>query len=70
MVGAPRNSRRLVVDLFEQIINIDGGVIWAHGADDVLHGLRLRKAVELLRPMDARELKDECEAQCGVILHA
>ena len=55
---ASRNSRRLVVDLFKQIINIIGGVVWAHGGNNILYGLRLRKVVKLLRAMDTRELKD------------
>ena len=57
-VEASYNSRRLIVDLFEQIVDIVGGVIWAHGANNILNGLRLRKAVKLLRAVDTRELKD------------
>lgn len=66
---AHHNSHRLVVGLFEQIINVINDVIRAHGTDDVLHGLRPREAVELLGAMNTRELEDQCEAQCGVILH-
>ena len=64
-----RNSHRLVVDLLEQIIDIVGDVFRVHGTDDILYGLRPRKAVKLLRAMNTRELEDQCEAQCGVALH-
>lgn len=63
------DSHRLVVNLPQQIIDVINNIIWAHGAEYVFHGLRLRKGVKLLRAMDARELKDQCETQCGVALH-
>ena len=38
--------------------DIINDVIRVHGADNVLHGLRLRKGIKLFRAMDTRELSD------------
>ena len=52
------DSHRLIVHLFEQIIDIIKDVIRAHRTDNSFDGLCPRKAVKLLGSVDARELED------------
>ena len=58
----------LVVDLFEQIFNIALDALLVHRRQDRLDRFCLREPIELMAPVHACQLKDQCEPERRVVL--
>ena len=59
----------LVVDLFEQVLDVALDPVIVHVREDRLNCFRLRELIELLAPVYARELQDKRESDCRIALH-
>ena len=62
-------GRMLVVDLFEQVLDIALYAVLGHRCQDRLNRFRLREPVKLLATMHTGQLQDQCEADCRGCLH-
>ena len=59
----------LVVDLFEQILDVALDTLLIHRRQDRLDRLCLREPIELMAPVHTCQLKDQCEPERRVVLH-
>ena len=59
----------LVVDLFEQVLDIALDAFLGHGRQNRLDRLCLCKLVELLAAMHTGKLQDETEPECRILLY-